>query len=699
MNVRTSMLAVLAAIIFSGCSDDSPDTGSAMDPASVDDAGAGEADGPRRDSGPRVVPDLCGDGIQGPTEQCDDGNEVSGDGCTLTCLLEPGWECRPGQFCALSVVCGDGRIGVGELCDDGNAASGDGCSMDCRSLETAFVCPMPGEPCVSTMLCGDGKITGSELCDDANVFAGDGCAADCRAIESGWGCPVPGARCKAAACGDGLRAADEQCDDGNQAAADGCSDHCQIEAGWVCNLGEACRRTTCGDAIVEGSEQCDDNALPFDGCYKCQSEPLCNNDGCTAVCGDGIVFPGEQCDDGNTRANDGCSPTCTPEPGYACTTQTDAAPQSITIPLIYRDFRGRDLAADPANGLPAGHPDFQLDPVNDDRGIVGGLLGANKKPVYAPAMSSRTTTGSAAFAQWYTDVDRVNISIADTLTLPRLPDGSYRFDDQDFFPLDGRGFMDPSRAAEPTTRFGGHNFHFTSELRYWFEYKGGEKLDFRGDDDVWVFVNGRLAVDLGGIHPPEDGSVTLGGPSTTFGMLPGRIYEIVVFQAERHVFQSSYKLTLRGFEKKRTSCVPACGDGVRTPDEVCDDGAANNAGGYGQCRPDCQGYGPRCGDGVTQPESGEQCDNGVNLGGYGDAGCSPMCKRGAVCGDAMVDGIFGEHCDDGANDGGYNECAPGCKLGERCGDGIKQASEQCDDGNTIWSDGCDNGCRLAEVVI
>ncbi|HTJ83310.1 MAG TPA: DUF4215 domain-containing protein [Polyangiaceae bacterium] len=570
--------------------------------------------------------------------------------------------------------CGDGVKDPNEACDDGNAQSGDGCAGDCGAIETGYACLVPGQPCTSTVVCGDGAITGAETCDDGNLVAGDGCDGGCQ-LETGWVCPDPGASCEAALCGDGVVAGQEQCEDGNTKPGDGCSALCQLEPGYKCDVpGMPCVPTVCGDGVTEGSEQCDDgNNDMGDLCVPlyCIKEPDCSaspTQPCSTTCGDGIRLPNgtEECEDGNTNAGDGCSPTCTIEPGYQCTAVT-SDPNQLVLPIVLRDFK-------------VAHPDFE-DFLGDDHAITTALLGADQKPIYAnPTGTTPTTSGKANFDQWYRDVTGVNQTILQTITLNKLPTGEFQYSNSNFFPIDGLGWGNEGN---------GHNFHFTSEVRYWFEYKGTEVLSFTGDDDVWVYVNKHKAVDLGGVHGAESASVTLSTVAAADNLVVGNVYEIVVFQAERHTTQSNYRLTLSNFVNSSSSCASVCGDGIKTPNEACDDGV--NDGSYGSCTMDCK-KGPRCGDGVVQAGF-EECDDGQNITPY--EGCAPGCQLGASCGDGNVDSLFGEECDDFVNDGGYGECGAGCVFGERCGDGVVQASfgEECDDGNSVNTDACRNDCK------
>jgi cysteine-rich repeat protein len=107
-----------------------------------------------KDPGP-----TCGDGVaQGPTEQCDDGNLLSDDGCSKSCTIEG----------PLPLVCGDWISVEPEQCDDGNLVNGDGCSATC-TIERPIVA-----------VCGDGFADRPEQCDDHNLANGDGCSATCQ---------------------------------------------------------------------------------------------------------------------------------------------------------------------------------------------------------------------------------------------------------------------------------------------------------------------------------------------------------------------------------------------------------------------------------------------------------------------------------------------------------------------------------------
>ena len=87
-------------------------------------------------------------------------------------------------------------------------------------------------------------------------------------------------------------------------------------------------------------------------------------------------------------------------------------------------------------------------------------------------------------------------------------------------------------------KYGTHNYGFTMALQAQFEYVKGQYFEFLGDDDVWVFINNKLVVDIGGQHEAKEGKVKL----DTLGLTEGETYPFRIFYAERHKNQSNFKM-------------------------------------------------------------------------------------------------------------------------------------------------------------
>lgn len=199
---------------------------------------------------------------------------------------------------------------------------------------------------------------------------------------------------------------------------------------------------------------------------------------------------------------------------------------------VVRDFKGKNETG--------GHPDFEAySGSGASKGIVKATLGMDQKPEYngtgpiIDAKNGQQTTSKMDFDQWYRATENVNKPYV--VYFYFQPNGNVlTFQSTAFFPLDGKGWGN--------TKGSNHNFGFTTEVHTEFTYKGGETFSFTGDDDLWVFINHKLAIDLGGLHPQTSDKILLDTEAQKLGISVGNNYPLDLFHAERHTAESNFRV-------------------------------------------------------------------------------------------------------------------------------------------------------------
>jgi fibro-slime domain-containing protein len=201
---------------------------------------------------------------------------------------------------------------------------------------------------------------------------------------------------------------------------------------------------------------------------------------------------------------------------------------AITLTGTIRDFCAPDIP-----GSCTRLDDFEGAITGVVPGMVSSTLNGSGLPNYVGGGIG--ATNATNFARWYTNASGFNLSTPTSLTLSETSPGSeiFTYANSAFFPIDGGLFGNQGLS---------NNFHFTMHLEGLLSFQQPtDSFTFTGDDDLWVYVNDRLVMDLGGVHGAATNTFT-GANLAALGLTTNTPYSLDIFFAERHTSQSNFNI-------------------------------------------------------------------------------------------------------------------------------------------------------------
>ncbi len=181
----------------------------------------------------------------------------------------------------------------------------------------------------------------------------------------------------------------------------------------------------------------------------------------------------------------------------------------------------------------------------------------NGKPMLSTSGPFKDANGfvqsvsGASFDEWWTDSAKSK-SLQRKFKMEKRSAQLNSFGSEMFFPIDGEGWGNTDYAGidKPATDLektedDAHNQLFTVEINAEFLYEKGKNQIFitESDDDSWIFINGKLAIDNGGLHGFSPASASLDPIANDLGLESGKSYPIAMYFADRQLSGAKYRVS------------------------------------------------------------------------------------------------------------------------------------------------------------